>query len=199
MYLWIYWGMIFAKCIKNDKTKSFRKFDDETSFAEHLVFQGVQPGHCPNHHGPHLLVATHAQVTLLMFSRMPKFTIAECSRACTRLWACKPRWLARRRGWTTSPSGSSTASSSWTSFSSSTPRQTSSSTSLPETPSETRFFLPPPRFLPWQFFLQFKRIFTFSSSGSSEVSCLASIPGKNLFTRWNTHHHQYLSIYKYDT
>ena len=57
--------MIFAKCIKNDKTKSFRKFDDETSFAEHLVFQGVQPGHCPNHHGPHLLVATHAQVTLI--------------------------------------------------------------------------------------------------------------------------------------
>jgi len=30
---------------------------------------------------------------------------------------------------------------------------------------------------------QFKRIFTFSSSGSSEVSCLASIPGKNIFSR----------------
>ena len=30
---------------------------------------------------------------------------------------------------------------------------------------------------------QFKRIFTFSSSGSSEVSCLASMPGKNIFSR----------------
>ena len=39
---------------------------------------------------------------------------------------------------------------------------------------------------------QFKRIFTFSSSGSSEVSCLASIPGKNIFSRCHSHHqHQH--------
>ena len=59
-------------------------------------------------------------------------------RACTRRWMFKLRWLARRRRWTISPSGSSTASSWWTSSSSSTPPPTFSSTSLPETHSETR-------------------------------------------------------------
>ena len=66
-------------------------------------------------------------------------TIAECLRACTRLWAWRPRWHARRSRWTTCPSGSSTASSWWTSSSSSTPPQTSSSTSLLATLSETRY------------------------------------------------------------
>ena len=132
------------KALRNNMFK-INIFEKKISYI-HRLLPGVQPCHRPDHHRPHLLVAAHAKVSwnfigglVMMHFEMLSHQFAEYSRACTRPWACRPRWPVRRRIWTTCPSGSSTASSWWTSSSSSTPPRTSSSTSLLGTHSETKY------------------------------------------------------------